>query len=312
LPAGQLLTFITPYWHGPEMMRLHLASVRAFHPAAPILVSAKGGNHDEMEAHRAAFGIRYWMEDCGYVDALIRLLDRVETRYVCIMDHDTVLLSGLEDGLRMLDNGRWDLIGIEERIREPAGIGPFEDRFHGWWRFAPGYMDATFLLFDWQAFKERWGLRGIKGDRSGHVAHFEFHYGICEKLTQHKYLLPYHTRRYGLGNLVKLDDQPLLWHQWYGSYRKRISHDAREHRELLAVLANAERAFLDDYPDLDLAELSPAWGEGTDMGAALAMIQKTPRTVPNPFHTLGNWRRQGLRDLAKRARSKLSRWWRLH
>ena len=117
------LSFLTPYWSGSEMMRIHLASLRRFYPAAPILVSKRGGDDGEMEAWRREFGIDYQLEECGYTDAYLRLLQRCKTQYVCVLDHDTVLLSGLEPLLQGLRDRRYDLVGIEERIRLPESAG---------------------------------------------------------------------------------------------------------------------------------------------------------------------------------------------
>ena len=120
-------------------MRIHLASIRRFHPAAPILISKRGGGDGEMEAYRREFGIRYRLEDCEYTDAYLRLLGRCETRFACVLDHDTVLLASLDPFLKGLDEGSYDLVGIEERIRLPNYLGteawPASD---GWLRFAPG------------------------------------------------------------------------------------------------------------------------------------------------------------------------------
>jgi len=240
------------------MMRIHLASIRRFYPSAPVLISKKGGDPEEMEAHRAEFGILYWMENCGYNEALLRLLKRCETEYVCLLDHDTVFLSGPKPLIDGLSEGRYDLVGIEERIREPHG--------RGWLRFAPGYMDATFLAFNLGSFLRRWGLRGVEWKRTPDVWSREFHYGICQKLERHKYLLPFHTRKYGWGNLLKDGETHVLWHQWYGSYRKRpLGSD--DLRGAVGDLEKAERAFFADYPNLDLSCLTPAWGPECDIEA---------------------------------------------
>ena len=90
------ISFLTPYWSGSEMMRIHLASLRRFHPGAPILVSKRGGDEGELATWRLQFGVDYRLEECGYTDAYVRLLQRCQTRYACILDHDTVLLAGLE------------------------------------------------------------------------------------------------------------------------------------------------------------------------------------------------------------------------
>ena len=96
----------------------------------------------------------------------------------------------------------------------------------------------------------------------------EFHYGICEKLTEHKYLMPYHTAKYGFGNLLCDGGLPLAWHQWYGSYRRRpltASDLGMPIEQGLPALTQAERAFLEDYPNLDLTSLRPAWGPGIEL-----------------------------------------------
>ena len=116
------ISFLTPYWSGREMMRIHLESIRRFHPAAPILVSKRGGDIEEMECHKRQFGIRYWIEECSYMDAFLRLLQRCETDYACILDHDVVLLSDLGHLHESLAIGRYDLVGIEERVRVPVGM----------------------------------------------------------------------------------------------------------------------------------------------------------------------------------------------
>ncbi len=132
------------------MMRIHLASLRRFHPDAPILVSTRGGDQGEMEAWRREFGIEYWLEECGYTDAYLRLLLRCPTPYACILDHDTVLLAGLDGLLAGLADGRFDLAGIEERIRLPEHLaGDWWPASSGWLRFAPGCTASNFLLFDW-------------------------------------------------------------------------------------------------------------------------------------------------------------------
>ena len=164
--ADGALSFLTPYWSGPEMMAIHLASIRRFHPASPILVSKRGGGRDEMEAHRVEFGIQYWIEECDYVDALLRLLDRCDTQYVCVAEHDTVLLASLHPLLAGLGDGRWDLVGMEERVRDsPDTATTRQPSVHGWFRFAPGQVSGPILMFDWRAFRQRWGLAGVRGRR---------------------------------------------------------------------------------------------------------------------------------------------------
>ena len=309
------LSFLTPYWSGREMMRIHLASLRRFYPDAPILISKRGGDAAEMETWRREFGVDYQLEDCGYTDAYLRLLQRCQTRYACMLDHDTVLLSGLDALLDGLRDGRHDLVGIEERIRLPEHVGsdPWPES-NGWLRFAPGCTASNFLIFDWRAFESRWGLRGIWGTRPAGARHFDFDYGIGQRLPRHRYLLPFHIRQYGIGNLLTDGDRPVLWHQWYGSYRTRLADGGAD---LFAVAAAGERAFIADYPNLALADRSPAWGPERDIAAeqraiAAAEAPAEPRQfVTRPLDHLRRWSRDGPRVLADRALARLDRWWRL-
>lgn len=260
------ISFLTPYWSGAEMMRLHLASIRAFHPRAPILISRRGDGA-EMEHLDREFGVRYWIEDCGYTDAYLRLLQRCQTRFACIIDHDAVLLSSIEPLVARIADGTADLVGVEERIRVPdsmalgaealanAAAGPWPG---GWLRYAPGCTASNFLIFDWKSFSTRWGLRGIFGTPIAGASHFDFDYGIGQRLARHHYLKPFHAARYGLGNLLKDGDRAVAWHQWYGSFRTRLNTPAGD--QLQAIVAAGEEAFMRDYPNLNLAAVSPAWG----------------------------------------------------
>lgn len=288
------ISFLTPYWSGADMMRLHLASIRRFYPDAPILVSTRDGGAAEMAVHRREFHIDCWLEDCSYTDAYLRLLERCQTRYVCIADHDTVLLGQLDSLINRLATGERDLIGIEERVRLPetlAGPGSAD----GWLRFAPGCTAANFLIIDWQAFRARWGLGGIFGEPSPGARHFDFDYGIGQRLKRHHYLLPYHARRYGLGNLLKDGETPVVWHQWYGSYRTRLLKAA----DVYPAAEAGERAFLADYPQLILDDLSPAWGPERDLAAEeRAVVAAGSREAPPS--RLRRWGSRHLRVLAAR------------
>lgn len=288
------ISFLTPYWSGAEMMRIHLASIRRFHPEAPILVSKRDGGAEEMSAYRREFGVDCWLEDCGYTDAYLRLLERCRTRYVCIADHDTVLLAGLEPLVARLAAGRHDLIGIEERVRLPESLVTPAGA-DGWLRFAPGCTAANFLIVDWQAFRSRWGLGGVFGAPSPGARHFDFDYGIGQRLKRHHYLLPYHACKYGLGNLLKDGETPVVWHQWYGSYRTRLP----EATGLYAIAEAGERAFLADFPQLTLDDLSPAWGPDRDVAVGQQSIAAAGRVeaVPSPAR---RWASRHLRVLLAR------------
>jgi len=274
------------------MMRIHLGSIRQFYPEAPILVSKRGDAQEEMESYRLEFGVRSWLEDCSYEGALTRLFERCETEYACVLDHDTILLSSLDPLLDGLRRGHYDVVGIEDRIQVPN---------HGvWLRYAPGYMDASFLMFNWREFKHRWGLHGVGWEEPPGTAHDEFHYGICQKLKRHKYLLPFHTRKYGIGNLVKDGETPILWHQWYGAYRSRSGHDSAwgsALSERIATVKNGEATFLADYPNLDLADLTPAWGSGLSLSASIARLRR--------------WRSYGWRRFTTLTLARLRKKWKL-
>ncbi|MGH9255028.1 MAG: hypothetical protein ACRD3C_10710 [Vicinamibacterales bacterium] len=307
------LSFLTPYWSGCDMMRVHLRSVRTFYPTSPILVSKRGGGRGEMEAHRAEFGIQYWLEEYDYVDALLRLLARCETQYACIVEHDTALLSSLDGLLAGLQQGRWDLVGMEERVRDSPYTADAMPSTHGWWRFAPGQVAGPLLMFNWSEFKRRWGLSGVRGRRSYGAWEHEYDYGIGQKLTRHKYLLPFHTTKYGIGTILKDDDTPVLWHQWYGSYRTRFS--GREPsagsvvNDCVAYARHGETAFLADYPNLDLSVLHPAWGPGWDIRAEQDEAEKAyPGIIARAGARIRQWRYSGWRGLAARIRARVDRW----
>lgn len=314
--AGSL-TFLTPYWSGAEMMRIHLASIRRFHAADPILVSKRGGGEAEMESYRQEFGVQYWLEDCSYMDSYLRLLERCETRYVCIMDHDAVLLASLEPYVRAIAAGRYEVLGIEECIRLPPSVDAASwPGTEGWLRYAPGCIASNFILFDWQAFRARWGLKGILGQRIPGALHYDFDYGIGQRLSRHHYLRPYHARRYGIGNLLKDGEHAVAWHQWYGSYRTRLPQEMAEDPadDLARVSAAAEageRAFLADYPNLDFEGLSPAWlGEAPSAGAVTALRERSS-LFNAALRRLRRWQGYGISGLARRCGARVERWWRL-
>ena len=183
------ISFLTAYSSGEEMMALHLDSIRHFYPDAPILVSGTRRGAKELERHQRSFRIQYWVDDLSYIKAVKKLFGRCHTKHACIMDHDTVLLANIDHLMEGVEAGRWNLVGVEERIRDP-----FTD---AWFRYAPGYMDMSMMLFNAQDFRRRWGWLGVRWqERPGTTQSCEYHYGICQKLTRHKYLLPYHTKKY--------------------------------------------------------------------------------------------------------------------
>lgn len=297
------------------MMTIHLASIRQFYPTAPILVSKRGGGAGEMEAYRARFGIQYWLEECGLLDAHLRLLKRCDTEWVCVVDHDVVLLSSLDPYIEALRRGDYDLLGVEERIREPSGVNwrRLAPEFDGWLRLAPGQVTCNFVVFNVRDFVTRWGLRGVIGARPRCGKDYELDFGIGQRLTRHKYLLPYHTRRYGLANVLMDGDTPVAWHQWYGSHRGRLAGGAEGTTgagERAALVERGERAFLNDYPRLDLSELAPAWGPERDvMADGRTIARRRPGLVARSVQRARGWCRLGLPEMAARAASRLERWW---
>lgn len=302
--ATPTLSFVTPYLVGADMMRLHLDAIRRFHPEAPVLVSTPGGTPLDLEDSWTRAGVRSWTEDCTYGEAVSRLLARCDTEYVCILDHDTILLTGLTPLVEGLVADRYDLVGVEERVRVPDRIWKaLWPASGGWLRFAPGYMDGTLLLFNLRAFRDRWGLGGIRPSGALPPGYpIEPHYGLCQKLTRHHYLRPFHTSRYGLGNLLRNGDTDVAWHSWYGSHRARAlgsaagdsaSGEPPDHL-VRGVVEAAERHFLEDYPDLDWSGLEPAWWPGADIDREKAAVAASRRAT-------------GLRQLLQRIRARARR-----
>lgn len=269
-----MVSFLTPFWSGGDMMRRHLESVRRFHPSAPILVSKRGGDAALMSALREDFAIDYWMEDCGYTDAYLRLLQRCRTRFACVLDHDAILLDSLDPFVARLQRGECDLVGVEERIRLPPGLEDLSGDDHGWLRFSPGDVASNFLMFDWQAFKRTWGLCGVFGRPRAGARHFDFDYGIGQRLERHHYLRPFHVERYGIGTLLRDGRRDVVWHQWYGSYRTRLDESSAMLRDLVE---EGERRFLVDFPRLRFDGARPAWGAERDVDSERETLGVSPR-----------------------------------
>lgn len=195
----------------------------------------------------------------------------------------------------------------------------------GWLRFAPGCTAANFMLFNLRAFKARWGLRGIWGTRPVGTLHNEFDYGIGQKLTRQHLLKPFHAHKYGMGNLLADEGVPVVWHQWYGSYRTRLASSAGDTPPpgqapadslVYAVVEAGESAFLGDYPDLDFSVLTPAWGPDIDIAAEQRAIERdrpprSTRLLAELLQRLRRWRGYGMRGFAARAMARLDLWWRL-
>ncbi len=118
-----MVSFLTPFWSGRDLMRIHLRSVRHFHPHAPILVSKRGGDAAMMAEFDREFGVEYWIEECGYTDAYLRLLQRCRTRFACFIDHDAVLLAGVDALVARISGGECDLVGIVRGRILTAGCG---------------------------------------------------------------------------------------------------------------------------------------------------------------------------------------------
>ena len=148
-------------------------------------------------------------------------------------------------------------------------------------------------------------MRGIFGEPTAGARHFEFDYGIGQRLTRHHYLRPYHAHKYGLGNLLKDGETPVAWHQWYGSYRTRL----REATDTYSIAMAGERAFLADFPQLSLDDLSPAWAPDRDVEAEQRAIAAAGLNEPTP-HRVRRWAGGHLRVVAariavRRGRSRL-------
>ena len=314
------LSFLTPYWTGREMMECHLESIRRFYPDAPVLISKRGGGHEEMEALRRTYGVEYEIEECSHPDAVLRLFSRCTTEYVCILDHDVVLLDSLDDFVRAIADDHYDLVGFEERVREPAamiaaGVAP---ELNGWLRLAPGCTGVNFLVFNLRAFVARWGLRGVRGRHVPGARHYEYDYGIGQRLTRHHYVRPWHTAKYGMGNLLTDGERHVAWHQWYGAHSRRLTGDVLERGEEAGIemrasfVESAEQRFLADFPDLDLTGLTPAWGPDLDAEADLAAAPAAGvSSALQLVRRVRRWPSYGLRGLAERVAMRLDRWRRL-
>ncbi len=75
-----------------------------------------------------------------------------------------------------------------------------------------------------------------------------------------------------------------------------------------AVIEAGERAFVDEYPQLDFGRLSPAWGSDDEAAAELRMFEATPaRTTGTLRRSAGAHLRAVLAWLAVRAERGQSR-----
>lgn len=251
---GTNFSVLTPYLSGSYMLQLHLDSFRKFHPNAEILISAF---NDEAQDLAEVYGAKYVAEPLRYFDAVKAMISRATNDIVVICDHDTVLLNSLDKYVDMLASDKVDLVSIEENIKHPWA--------DTWMRYAPGFTDMTFFMYDKRKIPSKWpefDHRECHRLYPSHTTH-EGHYGLCRALQRHFYLRPWHTDKYGMGNLLKDGETDVLWHQWYGSYRVRpitekgdrvYKYGGKEY------LKKAEEAFLADYPDkLEFNNIRPAY-----------------------------------------------------
>ena len=104
---------------------------------------------------------------------------------------------------------------------------------------------------------------------------------------------------------------------------RRRAHRGVEEREpprqvlLDRQVQDGERAFLEDYPYLDFAGLSPAWGPECDLRQEQLAFAQERRFGLRKFtlrgmRTLRRWRSYGLGGILSRSTSWVDRWWRLH
>ena len=176
-------------------------------------------------------------------------------------------------------------------------------------------MSGPLLMFNWRAFRERWGLAGVRGHRTRGALEYEYDHGIGQRLARHRYLLPFHTATYGMGNVLTHDGIPVLWHQWYGAYRARLQSSEPfqcDTSVLLEHAARGEAAFIADYPNLDLSSLVPAWGPGFDIAAEQrAVSASAPGSLDRGVARMGDLKRLGIGGLAARVAARFDRWRRI-
>ena len=106
---GMEITAIIPTFERPDTVRNLIKSIHKFYPLMKILV---GDNSKEPVLWRDAVNILV-PYDCGVSEARNRLLSRVETRYVLVLDDDFVLTAEtkVEEFVRVLQHSDLDIIG---------------------------------------------------------------------------------------------------------------------------------------------------------------------------------------------------------
>lgn len=245
------ISFLTPYLSGLKWLELHISSIKKFHPDSEIIISAV---NDEGANIAKKHGALYLNERLEFIPAAESLFSKAKNDVIVFSNHDTVLFSNINYLAEKLND--FDLIGIEERIKWP-------DR-EGWFRYAPGYMDLTLMMFSRTNAKSKmptWPKFSPSNPKAQNRNH-ELHYGLCEALPKHYYLKPFGVKKYGIGNLIRDGSENILWHQWFGSWKKRGGFMDKSKPEAnpyktLKEQSRAEQRFFDDYPKLDLDKAKP-------------------------------------------------------
>ena len=247
-----MISFITPFLSGKRMLETHLSSIREFHPNDEILISAMDDSGKDISAKYNAV---YSIDNLDYYNAVWSMVDKASNDTLLICDHDTVFFNNVQYLADKLSN--YDLISIEERIRNPYT--------NTWERFAPGYADMSFFMVSNSNVKSKvpeWpGYPPFDFNKPDNQ-NMEPHYGLCDALSKHYYLKPFHIDKYKLGNLIRDGNKEICWHQWFGSYDKRGTFfsdkpGAMTPYDTLQDLIDTENLFLDDYPNIEFSEAKP-------------------------------------------------------
>jgi|SRR3989344_2219015 len=253
MKVSKNISFVTPYLSGTKWLELHLATIRKFHPQAEIVISAPDESARKIVER---FGGRYFANNKGYLQAIAFLFEEAKNDHIILSDCDTLFFANIDYLVEKLK--KFDLIGIEERIKHPIK--------NRWYRYAPGYTDLTIIVFSRSKAKKNISTWPFfpEFSPSPKNQNNEDHYAFCELLTKHYYLRPFTTDKYGLGNLIRDGGRNIAWHQWFGSWEKRASFISEKPRDdnpypNMEELKKAEERFFADYPSLDFSSLKPAY-----------------------------------------------------